>query len=81
MLNLVHVPVIDIITFDESYLRQLSNNLDTNKVEGYVLRNVESFGYDEFGDNVAKWVRAKHVTTDQHWMFQQIVPNKLIKNI
>lgn len=81
MLNLVHVPVIDIITFDEGYLRKLSNNLDLTKTEGYVLRNIESFGYDEFGDNVAKWVRAKHVTTDEHWMFQQIVPNKLIKSI
>jgi RNA ligase len=79
MLNLVHVPVIDIITFDEGYLRQLSNNLDTNKVEGYVVRNVESFSYDDFGNNVAKWVRAKHVTTDEHWMFQQIVPNILKK--
>ena len=81
MLNLVHVPVIDIITFDEGYLRKLSNNLDLTKTEGYVVRNIESFGYDEFGDNVAKWVRAKHVTTDEHWMFQQIVPNKLIKSI
>jgi hypothetical protein len=81
MLNLVHVPVIDIITFDEGYLRKLSNNLDLTKTEGYVVCNIESFGYDEFGDNVAKWVRAKHVTTDEHWMFQQIVPNKLIKSI
>jgi hypothetical protein len=80
MLNLAVVPVIGVMTFDEKYLRELASKLDINKTEGYVVRNIDSFGYDEFGDNVAKWVRAKHVTTDEHWMFNQIVPNKLIKN-
>jgi len=80
MLNLAVVPVIGVMTFDEKYLRELASKLDINKTEGYVVRNIDSFGYDEFGDNVAKWVRAKHVTTDEHWMFQQIVPNKLKLN-
>jgi ATP-dependent RNA circularization protein (DNA/RNA ligase family) len=79
MLNLAFVPIIDTITFDEKYLRNLASKLDINKTEGYVIRNVESFDYNEFDKNVAKWVRAKHVTTDEHWMFQQIVPNKLKK--
>jgi hypothetical protein len=80
MLNLNLVPVIDIITFDEKYLRELASKLDVNKTEGYVIRNVDSFHYDDFEENVGKWVRAKHVTTDEHWMFQQIVPNKLKLN-
>lgn len=49
------------------------------KDEGFVVRNFESFHYDDFSTNVGKWVRPKHVTTDQHWMFSQIVPNKLKK--
>lgn len=81
MLNLTFVPIIDIITFDEKYLRNLAAKLDLNKTEGYVIRNVDSFGYDEFDINLAKWVREKHVTTDEHWMFQKTIPNKLIKYI
>lgn len=26
---------------------------------------------------VGKWVRANHVQTDDHWMHQAVVPNKL----
>ena len=77
ILNLTPVRVIDKLLFDEEELKKIANNLDTTKVEGYVFRNVERFHYDDFSDNVAKWVRPKHVTTDQHWMFQKIVPNKL----
>lgn len=77
MLNLKHVPIIDIIEYDEEYLKNLANNLDIGKKEGYVIQNIESFHYTDFKDNVAKWVRPKHVTTTEHWMFQQIIPNKL----
>lgn len=45
--------------------------------EGYVVRNVNSFHYDDFGMNVAKFVRAGHVQTDQHWMFRKIERNEL----
>ena len=27
--------------------------------------------------NVAKWVRPNHVQTDEHWMWKDVVPNKL----
>ena len=77
MLNLKHVPIIDIIEYDEEYLKNLANSLDIGKKEGYVIQNIESFHYTDFKDNVAKWVRPKHVTTTEHWMFQQIIPNKL----
>lgn len=82
MLGLETVPVIGISEFDEKYLRSLADQFaaQSSKKEGYVIRNQEAFHYDDFAENVAKWVRAKHVTTDQHWMFQQIVPNKL-KNV
>ena len=79
-LNLVSVPVIDTIIFDEEYLRNLPSKMDLNKQEGYVFRNAESFHYDDFANNVAKFVRAGHVTTDSHWMFQKIIPNKLINH-
>lgn len=77
MLGLKMVPVIGRIKYDEAYLKRLASSFDTNSSEGYVIRNEKSFHYDNFSDNVAKWVRPKHVTTDQHWMYSMIIPNKL----
>lgn len=49
----------------------------SNEHEGFVIRNSKSFKYDEFSDNVAKFVRKNHVQTDDHWMNSKITPNKL----
>ena len=46
-------------------------------VEGYVIRNWDSFHYSEFSSNVAKFVRKHHVQTDSHWMHGEIVKNQL----
>lgn len=35
--------------------------------EGVVIRNAGMFHSDHFSENVLKWVRKGHVTTDQHW--------------
>lgn len=82
MLGLQTVPVMEICEFDEGKLKKLGDWFASQipSKEGYVIRNVDVFTYEDFSQNVAKWVRAKHVTTDQHWMFQEIVPNKL-KNV
>ena len=45
--------------------------------EGYVVRNRGGFNYADFSKNVAKYVRANHVQTDSHWMFQTITKNGL----
>ena len=45
--------------------------------EGIVIRNDKRFHYNVFKNNVAKYVRANHVTSSEHWSHQQIVPNKL----
>ncbi len=34
--------------------------------EGVVIRNASFFHNDDFADNVMKWVRKGHVTTDKH---------------
>jgi hypothetical protein len=52
--------------------------LDKNKHEGIVVRNTESFMYDNFSENVAKAVRKNHVTTDSHWMNSKIIKNNII---
>jgi len=54
-----------------------SIELDTDVVEGFVVRTDGGFGYELFQDHIAKWVRKDHVQTDQHWMHAAIVPNLL----
>ncbi|MFJ9589937.1 RNA ligase family protein [Streptomyces acidicola] len=61
--------------FDERALRAL--RLDLGRQEGYVVRAVDAFGAEEFGQRVAKWVRAGHVRTDTHWMHTAVVENGL----
>ncbi|GAB2973891.1 hypothetical protein GCM10023080_042720 [Streptomyces pseudoechinosporeus] len=61
--------------FDERVLRAL--RLDPVRQEGYVVRAVAAFGAQEFGQRVAKWVRAGHVRTDTHWMHAAVVENGL----
>ncbi|MFG2128254.1 RNA ligase family protein [Streptomyces sp. NPDC048751] len=61
--------------FDERALRAL--RLDLGRQEGYVVRGVDGFAAQEFGERVAKWVRAGHVRTDTHWMHAAVVENGL----
>ena len=42
-------------------------NKSNNEVEGFVVRNIDSFKYEDFSKNVGKYVRANHVQTNQHW--------------
>ena len=63
--------------FDYKLIEKLANELQTDVNEGFVVRNIDSFHYDDFSNNVVKWVRANHVTSDDHWMYKTIIPNKL----
>jgi ATP-dependent RNA circularization protein (DNA/RNA ligase family) len=76
-LGLITVPFIDVCVYNEQYLRELASKIDIEHQEGYVISNFRPFNYNNFADNVAKYVREKHVTTDQHWMFEKVIPNKL----
>ncbi len=65
--------------WDEAKIKAIGENLDCAQCEGYVVRNVEQFHYDDFAKNVAKWVRYNHVQTDENWMYREVIPNKLAK--
>lgn len=65
--------------FDEKALQELVASLDQDKQEGFVVRVADSFHISEFKVSVAKYVRKNHVQSDEHWMHQTVVPNKLIK--
>jgi hypothetical protein len=44
--------------------------------EGVVIRNLESYKFEDFQKNIAKAVRKGHVQTDEHWT-KTWVPNKM----
>ena len=50
---------------------------DESKDEGYVIRNANSFNYNQFSFNTGKYVRKNHVTSSSHWKFEKIEQNKL----
>lgn len=79
LLGLQHVPVIYRGIFDESILKKIADEMDTEKNEGFVIRIADSFYFKDFQKCVAKWVREKHVKTSQHWKYDKIVKNELIK--
>jgi hypothetical protein len=79
LIGICPVPVIYRGIFDEDMLRGLPDKMDLDKHEGFVVRFADAFKYDQFQERVAKWVRSKHVQTDDHWMFSAVVPNKLRK--
>ena len=46
--------------------------------EGYVIRVANTFHYNEYTQNVVKWVREGHVQPDtKHWRTAPIIQNKL----
>lgn len=61
--------------FDEKKLRKLT--FDRATTEGYVVRTVEGFHREDFGDRIAKYVRKDHVVANEHWARAAVVPNGL----
>lgn len=76
-LSLITVPFIKFIQAGE--LSETVASVETSKQEGYVVRNVEAFMFSQesFNTNIAKYVRANHVQSDNHWMHSAVVPNGL----
>ncbi len=74
LLGLTTVPVLYRGPFPEDPVGIWRSDPDS---EGFVVRTARSFNRSEFGTHVAKWVRAGHVTTGQHWMTAPVVPNRL----
>ena len=45
--------------------------------EGVVVRLADSFADEDFSKSVAKWVRANHVQTDDHWKSRTVVRQRV----
>lgn len=46
-----------------------------NENEGYVVRISAAYHFDAFTMSTAKYVRANHVQTEEHWMYATVQPN------
>lgn len=79
LLDLEVVPVLYRGPWSEEAVRSAFDGSSTfgSEGEGYVCRVADGFYYDEFSSSVAKYVRAGHVQTDQHWLYKTMVTNKL----
>lgn len=75
LIGIEHVPVLWRGVFDEKFVREFA--VDHSKQEGYVIRVTKPFEYKDFEKFVGKNVREGHVQTNERWMFQKIIPNKL----
>lgn len=79
ILGLKHVPIVYRGVYDEAVIKAIPKTLGWNMVdqEGYVVSTVAGYHHSQYRRNTAKFVRAGHVQSDEHWMTQQVVPNKL----
>lgn len=78
MLGLRVVPVLYRGLWDEERVRACYTGTSCGGVqEGYVVRMADSFPLSQFDRALAKYVRAGHVTSNQHWFHGPVVQNGL----
>ena len=76
--NIPYVPVLYRGIFDETIIKSLYNKTFCgNEMEGYVVRLVNSFQYNDFAQSVAKYVRPNHIKSNNHWMNQEVIRNSI----
>jgi len=78
-LDIVPVKVLYDGIYNENILKQIAKDQNPKLIEGYVCRVADGFSYEDFGTHVAKYVRARHVQSSEHWMNSEIVPNEEIE--
>jgi len=80
-INLTHVEVEDcILDFGKkegmSTLEKVYHEVVAKGHEGIVVRNCDSFHYNDFQENLVKAVRPNHITSTKHWS-KEWIPNQL----
>lgn len=80
LLGLTPVPVLYRGVWDEARVKACYTGKSAcgTEGEGYVVRTVEGFAYEDFAAHAAKFVRANHVTTGSvHWSHATVIPNRV----
>lgn len=79
--NLLDIPTVDVIysgVWNEKVAREIwQEKYKGCEMEGFVVRLASEFPYANFRKSVAKFVRANHVTSSNHWIKTAIRPNLL----
>jgi hypothetical protein len=80
LLGIPLVPVLYAGIYDEAEIKKCYTGISKfgGVQEGYVVRLAYAFDYSDFAHSVAKFVREDHVQSGNHWMHQEVVPNKLV---
>lgn len=79
--DILEIPLPKVFYLGEYNKKIIQNiKLDFNIQEGYVVRNIDSFKFENFQKNVSKFVRKNHVQTDKHWM-QTIVEKNILNKV
>jgi len=77
LLNLQVVPLIYKGPYSDDLCKELCSKLKPETQEGLVVRPARAFHMKEFPYVVGKYVRSKHVTTDEHWTRKPVEYNGL----
>lgn len=77
LLNLKIVPELYIGIYNENKVKELAKDVVKRGGEGLVVRNFDSFLYDDFSNNIAKFVRENHIQTGNQWGSSEIEKNEL----
>lgn len=78
LLGITPAPVLYYGLYDRQKIKEVEKSLDFTKVEGYVIRNADSFSYRDFRNNTGKFVRQGHIQdVVHHWKQQKIIRNNL----
>lgn len=79
-LNVTHAPIIYDGLWDDIIFKHIEvGSTEKGEMEGYVVRLADSFDITDFSKSIAKYVRAGHVQTDEHWLDKPMVKNELLK--
>lgn len=79
--GIVSAPVLAIIEAGQIDLWSKGSTDLMYGLEGFVARTAKGFPLSEFHLNVAKFVRANHVQTDEHWLTQPMIKNEISLDI
>jgi len=72
------VPVLYRGQWSDSRIAQITQSLNLETQEGYVIRAAKAFKHRDFTTHVAKYVRGNHITTTHNWMMQAVERNGMI---
>ncbi len=76
-LGIAPVPELHRGPFSDQVVSTVLSNLDLDRQEGFVVRDMAAFSEQDMPTRLAKYVREDHVQSDTHWMNAELIKNEL----